>query len=307
MATTSPGSTVQHIQHEMFVKALRDAMRKDNKGAGNVKFNFDDVQPPGVEYLTRDSYLQVNVFPTNSGHTVTVAYKVLVPDGRVTTGQFVITGMSTRTINQYTFALTEGFLQSLTVSIGPAPGIFRGDTFVQVGLQFGPSVATPMYRLLISGYPTTTAVIAWPEGNCIGSLDGTGLLADAQQTNPIAGADWTYTVPAGCRLWIHGFSATLTSSSTAANRQPQFQLYDAASNLIWQFGCLAAQAASLTQVYNVGECVTLAQDLNKNTVIPFPTDLFVYSGYKISSNTVNIQATDQWSGIWVQFDTWVQY
>jgi hypothetical protein len=293
------------------VKLLREILRAQledgARGYGLVRFTARDVQPPSTEYLTRDSYLQINIFPTGTANVVTVAFKILTPDGKISVSQFNYTGFTANAKNQYFPALTEGFLLSLSVTISGAATVHRGDTYVQVGVQFGLAAATPMYRLLVSGYVTTTAAIAWPEGNVVDSLTGPGLLNDAVISNPAAGADFIFNMAvANTRSWLHSFTATLVTSATAGNRQPQFTLKDAAGNVLWTLGTGAAQVASTTQVYNLGEAATIAQDVNKNVVITLPSEVYLYGAWTLASTTANIQAADQWSNVRAVFESWLE-
>jgi len=293
------------------IRVLREVLRaiKDGgeRGYGLVRFTTQGVQPPSSEYLTRDSYLQVNIFPNTTANTVTVAAKVLLPDGRINVMQFVYTNFSALAKNQFLQALTEGFLLSLTVTISGAGTVHRGDTYVQVGVQFGPSAGTPMYRLLVSGYVTSTASIAWPEGNITDSVSGPGFLQDLALSNPAAGADFTYNLAsANTRNWLHSFTATLTSSSTAANRQPTFLIKDAAGNQLWSFGTNTAQTASKTAEYNLAEAATIAADINGNVVVTMPSEVYLYGAWTLASSTTGIQSGDQWSAIRAVFEQWVE-
>jgi hypothetical protein len=163
-----------------------------------------------------------------------------------------------------------------------------------------------MYRLLVSGYPTTTAAIAWPEGNIVGSVGGPGSLNAVPVGNPAAGADWSVAFAFNARTWIHAVTATLTTSATAANRIPTFYIQDSSGNLVWKLGATAAQIASKTAVYNLGEAATCSTDANGNVVVTLPSEALILNGGTIGSVTTNIQAADQWSAIEVDYEQWRQ-
>lgn len=113
---------------------------------------------------------------------------------------------------------------------------------------------------------------------------------------PIAGADWTTTVPAG-ELWdVLSIFSSLTSAVAVANRAPRLQISD--GNVVWlDIPSAAVQAASLTYRYVYVEGATLAAVSNGQTVgIP---DLVLLPGAIIRVTTDNIQAADQWAATYV--------
>jgi len=305
------GSTPQNVtftpdQQRFIEHLIRQVRPRGKPGYGLVSFALEDVQPPSTEYLTRDANLQINIFPVGTTNTVTVALKIMTPDGKLNVSQFIYTNFTTLTKFQDIKQLAEGFLLSITVTISGAATIHRGDTFVQIGVQEGPGASTPMYRILISGYVTSTASLAWPEGNLLDSVSGSGLLISQALANPAAGADFTFTFNANSRSWLHAFTATLTTSSTAANRTPVFYLKDSGGNAIWSLGSSAAQVASKALEYNLGEAATVTVDATGNYVITMPSEVYMYGAWTLSSTTANIQAADQWSAIRALFEQWVE-
>jgi hypothetical protein len=272
-----------------------------------VCWDFEHAQAPSTEYLTRDSYLQINIYPAGSNFQVTLSAKILTPEQRITTNEWQFTPFSLNALNQYVQALTEGYLLSLTASVyNSGTLVRRGQCFVQAGVQFGPAVGTAFYRVLVSDYISTTYSACWPDSNLRTNLDPPGNLTTASVSNPAAGADWTLTLVAGIRYWIHSVTATLTTAAAAGNRSPLLTIKDAAGNVLWSVAPITVQAASLVYIYNWAECVTMAADNAGNKVTPLPTECLISGAGSISTTTTNIQAADQWSLIRVQEEQWFE-
>ena len=307
MSTTPPPApALTQAQERDVIRLIHEARPRGKPGYGLVRFETTDVQPPSTEYLTQDSYLQVNIFPTTPTSVITIAAKILLTDGKITVLAFNYTNFTAYTKNQFLQQLAEGFLLSLTVTASLGYTLQRGDTFVQVGVQFGPSPGTPMYRVLASGYVTTTVAIAWPEGNLQDSLTGPGLITTVSLGNPAAGSDFTLSFNVGTRNWVHALSATLTTSATVANRMPVFLFKDISGNLLWSLGGNTAQTASKTVEYNLGESAALGVDSAGNAVVTMPTEAVGVANWSIASSTAGLQAGDQWSSIRCLIEQWIQ-
>ena len=305
MPEMSKAVTFTEAQERFIERLMRACESKGTPGYGLVRFAMEDVQPPSTEYLTRDSFLQVNVYAAAAADQITVAWKILTSDGKLNVSQAVFTGFNVNALSQNFIPLTEGFLMSLTVTNTSASPTQRGHIFVQVGVQESNAATTPFYRGLISGYVTHVVALAWPEGSLMDSLTGPGLLATST-TAPAAGADFAFAFPLNTRNWIHSCSATLTTNATAANRIPVFTLLDYAGNIVWQVAPTAAQAASLVYIYDLGEALTLSADANANKILPLPEEAYVYgAGLSVlKSVTANLQGTDQWSGVTMVYERW---
>jgi len=302
--SNTPTVTLDELELAQIARLLRRLVQRGDTAYGNVGFNMADVQPPGSEYLTRDTCLQINIYPTTTTSTVKVSYKIMLPDGKINLAQETLAVTTAGALNQTIRNLTEGFLLSLAVTITNASTVHRGDTFVQVGLSFGSTSASPMYRLLCSGFVTTTVALAWPEGNLSDSLTGPGLLQSVTVATPGADTDWSYTFPAGFRYWVHSIAALFTTSSTVATRDAAAVFKDASANILWKLAGSVGQTASLAEYYLWGEAGTLAQDIIKNQVITMPGEFFAYPGYTVGSATTGMQAADQWSAIQLGYETW---
>ena len=156
--------------------------------------------------------------------------------------------------------------------------------------------------MLISDYVSTNDAIGWPEGTLNTNVAGYGDFVALGPGAPGAGVDWTYTMPLNARYLLHSICATLTTAVAVANRIPQFTMTNAGGKVCWSVAPLAAQVASKTVVYNLGEAETLATDANGNAIIPLPGVNWVSGGTVIAPVTAGLQAADQWSAAVFQYE-----
>lgn len=117
--------------------------------------------------------------------------------------------------------------------------------------------------------------------------------------NPAAGADITYTVPAGVTQQLQTVEFTLTTSATVANRQI-ILIIDDGTHELWRIIVPVTQAASLTYVYAFGgttnDAAVRTVGANNEVLSELPA-ITLAAGYRIRTSTVNLQAGDQFSAI----------
>lgn len=308
MATTKTPATPTPAQDAAALAAHQAAVakRRAARGYPEVGWNFEEVQPLSIEYVTRDSYLLITTLANTPGTIITVGARILLPDGKtklcVWTSAATVSGSKTLTVQP----LVEGFLLSVTVTAVPTtPPLYKGDTYVQVQLQYGATPAVNIYRKLIGGYVTTGPCLGWPEDVPVSSVDGMGVLTANTVGAPAAGADWSLYFSAFCYTQFLSASATLTTSSTAATRIPVIQLLAASGAIMWGLGPATGQAASTTVRYSIGAGGALGTDAAGNAFIAFPYYAMIEGNGGVKSVTTNLQSGDQWSAIQFSYITWV--
>jgi hypothetical protein len=112
---------------------------------------------------------------------------------------------------------------------------------------------------------------------------------------PAAGSDWIYTHSGPSWFLLRHGVATLTTSSTVANRGANVAV-KYTGQLCGQFAALVVQAASSVFLY----CFSDAPSTSANTgTVPIitPDALLIKDGMSVGSSTALIQAADQWSSI----------
>ena len=152
----------------------------------------------------------------------------------------------------------------------------------------------------IQGPPAGSAGILYGgPGRLVGwsAVVGTLEPTDATQvvSNPAAGADWTFTVPAGQTLALESVTALLTTSVTVANRVPTLVVKDNLGRIVAEVVSPNAQAASLADEWVWAPGVVAAA--GPPIVTPIPPGLELAGGWTIGTVTAGLQVGDQWSAI----------
>lgn len=153
---------------------------------------------------------------------------------------------------------------------------------------------------VLYGVPLTAGV--GPSGSVTANLAingtdevvSTGPALDVSNAAPVAGADWTYTVPAGQSLSVETLQFSLVTGVTVANRTVMVIIDDGANEL-WRWVSPVVQAATTTVEY-VGAQSSVEYGAVRNGVEAFELPSIVLGpGYRVRTITTNIQATDQYS------------
>lgn len=115
--------------------------------------------------------------------------------------------------------------------------------------------------------------------------------------SPIAGADWSITVPGGVMWHVMSIGTLFTPSAVVANRSPTLRLKDADGLALAGVGVANVIAASgTTRIFwekGVGSFNAIGIMSS-----PLPTAFqFALAGWTISTTTSAIDATDAWSQI----------
>lgn len=116
-------------------------------------------------------------------------------------------------------------------------------------------------------------------------------------TSPAAGADWSLVVPAGHAYRILSAMAVLTTSATVANRVPRLVYNDGAVDYLF-VPPIASLAAGATARYSWFEHAG-GQNVGNGQSISIPTEVLEAGGV-LKVNTTALDATDQWSAIFVR-------
>lgn len=268
-----------------------------------VHFKTHDVDPPSPLYVRQEDGLGVIIINSDPACTfVRVRFRLLrASDGVVIATQQDLPITSNSIANNFQLSLVEGYLLSIQC-LGQV-NTKRGRCFVAVNLSAQQS-GTPASFLLISDYLSILHQATWPGGEFIAAVESNGWSQSLQVGNPAAGADWSVSVPTNQRWRIESLVATLVTAVAVANRVPTF-IIDDGVNILFQVDAIAAEVASTTKVYALAAGQTAATGAGNTISLPLPGPQFLTTGWRVRSSTAAIQAADQWSGISLNVETWV--
>ena len=131
-----------------------------------------------------------------------------------------------------------------------------------------------------------------------------GSLLSVQIANPAAGAEWTFTVPAGFVYELISVHWVLATSAVVLNRVSGVVVKDTGANVlgVWRGG--VTQPASQTQNYSLGP-FDGQSDPNGNfgaIVVPAPRNIRLPAGFQMISNSHGLDVGDQYSAIFAAFE-----
>lgn len=274
--------------------------------ANTVKFKLTGVDPPSRVYIGRDDQLLINTMSALAGEIVIVNYRIMLPDGTISTNQqrILLPTAYNIPVAPPFFSASEGFL--LSVGAYCLSATFRGQTFVRIGIVRAGQSLQNTAEMLLADYVTTNTPIGWPDGRIISSSEGPGNLKTTTVANPGAGLDWTYTGNANTRWKVRHINAQLVTSAAVANRNPRLLFFDSITGRLKLVPSTNDQAASLTEDYSIGPANVAGTVAALANVWSVGTEDVMRDTSQIQSSTANIQAADQWQNIHVLVEEWLK-
>lgn len=251
------------------------------------------VQPPSNLYIERDDIIRVEILSPGGAQTVRVSMRLMQPDGQVTPQQFEYT-VTTATVNPQVQIIDglEGFLLSMSIN---STASLRGQVFVRTLMQRGAgSSDLTRGEILCQGYASLYESLSYPYGTIDSSLRGRGALRAFIGSAPAAGAEISETVPVGRNWILRSFVTTLVTSATVASREPSVTVDDGGANILARSVDSSGIAASRTVILNwapglVQERGSVVHDM------AFPMEMRMLPTWRIRTNTLAIQAGDQYA------------
>lgn len=130
-----------------------------------------------------------------------------------------------------------------------------------------------------------------------------GRIYTPQGTNPIAGAEFSVTVPARRRWRIISFHVALFTNSTVADRIPTL-IIDNGSIVLARIPATTPQTASQTHSYFYTGTYQPELIMGVNRFYPLPP-LTLVSGYNFYSETVALQNGDDYAAPILLVEEWI--
>jgi len=158
------------------------------------------------------------------------------------------------------------------------------------------------HATLCTGQVNGTKGIAWPVAQDRDSIPNGGAQNSYTSADPGAGAEVALTVPAGQTWKIIGFRLSLVTSATVANRRPHIVVIKGGGQKYDMFSSID-QVASESKVYTFAQFGDLTSQGNGNDILAsIPNGLIVQSGDTIATETLNLQAGDNYGTMIVDLE-----
>jgi hypothetical protein len=258
-----------------------------------VGFTLKDIPPTQPIYLQKNDQLVLQTLSNSNNFPFAVSWRILQPNGEITEGVFNGTAQSSP--SSFVLGAFEGWLLSLSAA---ANGAQPAGTwcFLQVFIGRNPAGGSSpqVYGNIWEGYIFHIAATGWPGSVAQRITDGAGTIRSITGSTPAAGADISETVPANRRWTLLSIRAQLTTTATVANRMVAYRATDGVNTLWFSFNSVA-QAASLINTYTGFPGATFFNDASGHFILPFPQPFVLKGGFVISTNTIALQAADQWT------------
>ncbi len=150
---------------------------------------------------------------------------------------------------------------------------------------------------LASGFVYLDKGIGWPDMNHVDAVPGRGFITDVASPNPVAGAEFALTVPAG-ELWhVKAGSFTFVTAVAAANRLIHV-VFTTDGGVIYDVFVLSVQTASLTRIHSLMKMFGSNDEADDDNIqISIPEDIWLTPGSTIASDTQNLQAADDFTAL----------
>lgn len=182
-------------------------------------FALNGVQPPAAQYIGPSDQVQLTILSPNVGVTLMLGLRLLDLKGQVQPLQYKITTPATAA-TPFVEVITPGECFLLSATIGQA-NVRRGQCYCTLLLQRGqPKGGAAVGDVLISGYPSNTETLGFPQTPASSSLDGQGASLVYTGAVPAAGMPATITVPPGTRWNLLNASALITTTSIIQLHSP---------------------------------------------------------------------------------------
>lgn len=269
-----------------------------------VRFLTQAVQPPSIVYVNVDDDIVVGAASSLPGEVLTVSYRLLKANGDIVLGQFTVSPASDRSVKVYQESLTEGFL--LSVSCKAKQAVTRGQTFARVFLS-NPSLGngTPSY-MLMADYVTTAMAPAFPNGRQLSPVEGPGFINHVPLSAAPLGSDFTAIIPTNARWRLISILGTLITSAVVGNRSAGLKVA-IGGQTVGIIPAPVAQPASSTFIYTWGVNSGPYGDVTNTWAVPLLSlPILPQQGTSfVGSFTTGIQAGDDWSGIVLAVEEWL--
>ena len=256
-------------------------------------------------YLLKEDNLRLTSYNALASVKLEVRYRFLDTTGNLIPSQETQTPNTDRTAKSSIFITPEGWLLGGEVFVsGAAPLI--GQTYVVLEIVRGIGSAALPLQVIAAGYVSAKQPQPFPNAQMFSTLDGGGALRSITGSTPAAGAEISETVPTGARWQVLTFRYQNVTSATVANRQSVLLFDDGANNLGY-FGGEALQAASSTYLYSYAAGFAPIVGAPTNGLgRGLPSSVFLPAGARIRTQTVSIQAGDQYSLVQYLVREWLE-
>lgn len=262
------------------------------------------LNTPSPVYLTGEEFLRLSSLCNLAAVTLTVSGRVLRPDNTIERVVFTHGPNSNRTVATTDTALPEGWLLGITVRATSGVPAF-GQVWVNLELGVGLSGQRAIVQTLGYGFCTANTPFAFATSVNALPLDGPGNLRSIIGAVPGAAAEIVETVPTGARWELVALRFQFTTSGVAGNRNPDITFDDGTNSYFVVESGSNFAASGVFQFCCSQGFGGQAQGAVNRIMLPLPSNNRLAAGHRIRTQTLGIQAADQYNGIFYLVREWL--
>ena len=248
---------------------------------------------------------QIRIFTWNGNASVTLIrmdLRILRRNGVIDTVAISYTPTSNRVAAGTQFNCGTGWI--LSGIITPLTGSpRRGDTYVLVTIY--DTKENKGIQTLCQEYITPATLAMFPFGKTGYQVEGTGKLTSITGTDPAAGAEISEITPTNARWKIRALSASFVADANVANRTIEIVIDDG-TNEILRLQDRTVITAGQTRTMQLQTFSALPADTTTTHYFVLPGDFVMLQGYRIRTETTNIQVGDNFGAPTMIIEEWLE-
>lgn len=256
-------------------------------------------------YITLDDNVQLTVW--NSNPTLTTLQfqlRILKPDGTIVIGSFTLQNLTAdRTPNSISVGQVEGFILGAVLA-PPGVAVVNGECWITLSLIRGTAASPLMVQQLVADYFSSGSQPGWPTTAFQSAVDGAGKVYKLLGPVPAAGADAVIPQPANTRWLVTAIAVHLVTSAAVGNRTVSMLLnFGTGPSLTLPAPAVQAPSTGVDYSYAPGIVTSGADPLHQ--LIALPSPLLLGHMVSITTSTTGIQPGDQYTGIALGLQEWI--
>lgn len=273
----------------------------------SIKLAFSGVAPGHALPLDNNDKLFVNVWSSASTPNLMFHARQTNLDGNIVHNDIQVQPNSSKTKSTHTVDLSAGWLHSVHCRVASTT-VRAGQVFVRLGIARNTSSDDTDQMILCQGYISSESDLSWPPGKSQQAVDGPPRLRSVAGTDQAANTEVSENVPSNTRYMLKSLSVALTTDATAANRTVCLYVDDGTTKF-FQVRAGITQAASLTYTYDFVAGYPVrdsALGADNRVIVPLPPDLLLFQGWRFKTQTVNMQAGDNYAAPQMMVYEWIE-
>jgi hypothetical protein len=258
-------------------------------------------------YTTGEDALRMVSYNAAAGVRLKLNVRLLDASGKATPDSWDHIANTDRSAKTDDFPLSGQTLLNMTV-FAAAGAPLMGQTFVIVQLIRGIGASAIVLGTILQGYVTVTQAQGWPGSPVQTSLESGGYYRRIIGTVPLAGVDLAEVCPTGARWELLEVFLSLQNSAAVANRIVALGLWRNNSMSFLQ-PCDTPATASQNSSYFASSAPkqpAVFDGFTHRNALPLPPTTILHAGDSFLTNTVGLQAGDQFNNPYYFVREWLE-